>query len=142
MKYRLAAAACLAACVAMNGGAKAGEENSEDGVDRRLGAEVSRICFPRNINNWKEVKGEDNVLLLEQGVNDWYRVELAGACRYSDIRFTQKIALETRPAGGCVTRGDVITLIDGAGFNHRCPITGINQWDENASAPGEEEGEA
>lgn len=142
MKYQLAAAACLAVGVAMSAAARAGDgnETSEDGVDQRLGAEVSRICFPRNINNWKEVDGEDNVILLEQGVNDWHRVELAGACRYSDIRFTQKIALETRPAGGCVTKGDVITLIDNTGFNNRCTIIRINEWDDDAPAPGEEEG--
>lgn len=144
MKFQLAMAACLAAGAAINAAALAGESNGEgeEGADARLGEEVRRICFQRNINNWKGVKGEDNVILLEEGVNDWYRVELIGACRYPDIRFTHQIALETRPGGGCVTNGDVITLIDRTGFNRRCTITQINEWDDDAPAPEEEEQEA
>ena len=42
-----------------------------------------------------------------------------------------------------MTKGDVITLIDSAAFNHRCTITQINEWDDDAPAPptasGEEE---
>ena len=139
MKSHLLTAACLAVGLATVSAAKAEEES--DGVDQRLGEEVSRICFARNVDGWKGVKGEDNVILLEEGLNDWYRVELLGACRYSDIRFAQRIALETRPGGGCVTKGDVITLIDSAAFNHRCTITQINEWDDDAPAPGEEEEE-
>lgn len=139
MNSHLLIAACLAAGMAAFSNAKAEDEGGEDKADQRLGEEVSRICFPRNINGWKTIKGEDNVLLLEEGVNDWYRVELLGACRYSDLRFTQTIALESRPSGGCVTRGDVITLIDRSSFNRRCTITQINEWDDKAPAPSDEE---
>lgn len=139
MKSHIFIAACLAAGMTVFSSAYAEDEGGEEKVDLRLGEEVDRICFPRNINGWKTVKKEDNVLLLEEGVNDWYRVELLGACRYRDLRFTHKIALETRPSGGCVTRGDVITLIDNSGFNRRCTITQINEWDDDAPAPSDEE---
>ena len=117
------------------------ENNTEHGVDLRIGEEVNRICFPRNINGWKAVKGEDNVLLLEEGVNDWYRVELIGACDYRVLRRAMAIAIDSRPRGGCITRGDRIIVEDSPGFNRRCAISQINVWDDDAPAPGEEDEE-
>ena len=113
------------------------EEGEAAGPDPRLGQEVNRICFPRNIRDWRTVKGEDNVVLLERGLNDWYRVEVVGPCNYRALRFTQTIALESRPSGACVSAGDTITLLDSTGFERRCAITQINIWDEDAKAPEE-----
>lgn len=132
-------AAFLAAGSVMD--ARAGAE--KDGAveaDPRLGAEVDRICFGRNINGWKPVKGEDDVVLLERGVNDWYRVELIGACDERLFRFAHKIGIESRPAGGCVTRGDVIIVEDAGDFVRRCHIRRIYEWDDKAPAPEETAG--
>jgi hypothetical protein len=113
----------------------AADEKPAAAPDPRLGPEVNRICFARTISGWKEIKGDEEAVLLETGVNNWYRVELAGTCRYRDFRFAQTIGIESRPGGGCVTKGDVI-LVEGAGrFMHRCFITRINEWDEKAAAP-------
>lgn len=115
--------------------ARAGEPAATT-PDPRLGPEVNRICFARNINGWKELKGDEDAVLLETGVNNWFRVEVAGTCRYRDFRFAQTIGIESRPGGGCVTRGDVILVEGGAGdFVNRCFITRINEWDEKAQAP-------
>ena len=137
MNYQtiLAAAAALAA---VSFPALA-EENTDEAVDKRIGEEVNRICFPRNINGWKTVDGEDNVVLLEEGVNDWYRVEVSGACSERVFRFAHVIGLESRPAGGCLRRGDVILVEDTSRFARRCYIKRIYQWDDDAPAPGEEE---
>ncbi|MBB5518033.1 DUF6491 family protein [Amphiplicatus metriothermophilus] len=136
-----ASAAFLAAGSLM--GARAGEENAEEapeareGTDLRLGAEVDRICFGRNINGWKPVKGEDDVVLLERGVDDWYRVELTGACEERLFRFAQAIGIESRPSGGCVTHGDVIIVEDTGNFARRCFIRRIYEWNDKAPAPEE-----
>ena len=113
----------------------AGEEGDEAKPDPRLGEDVNRICFPRNIRDWRTVKEEDNVVLLERGLNDWYRVQVIGPCNYRALRLTQTIALESRPSGACVSAGDTITLLDNTGFERRCAITQINKWDEDAEAP-------
>ncbi len=115
------------------------EKDKNNGPDPRIGKQVNRICFPRNINGWKPVKGEDNVVLLEKGVNNWFRVEVSGACRESTFRFAHVIGIESRPAGGCLRRGDIILVEDGANFTQRCHVRRIYEWDDNAPAPGEEE---
>jgi hypothetical protein len=125
------ASLCLAA-------AALAEEAPAPAADPRLGPEVKNICFARNIDGWKEIKGEDRAVLLETGVNNWYRVELAGACRYRDFRFAQSIGIESRPGGGCVGRGDVILVHSGGRFVNRCIITKINKWNDDAPAPAEE----
>ncbi len=126
--------ALLAGCAA-GSGAASGTETGGRG-DPRMGAQAGRICFSRNISNWRTIDGEGDALLLQEGVRDWRRVELVGAgCGYPELRFVQRIALETRPAGGCVATGDVITLLDPTGVNRRCTITRINEWDETARPP-------
>ncbi len=118
---------------AMLGAAPAKDDADKSAVrDPRIGDAVDRICFQRNIRNWREIRGEDNVVLLESGVNKWFRVELMGACDASVFRFAQTIAIESRPATGCVTRGDYILVQEGSGFTQRCYITDIYEWNEGA----------
>lgn len=138
IKSVLAFLAAAAALVVASLPALAEEEN-DDGADQRIGAEVNKICFPRNINGWKSVKGEDNVVLLEEGINDWYRVEVSGGCDEQVFRFAHVIGIKSRPAGGCLRRGDLILVEDGGGFARRCFIKRIYQWDEDAPAPGDED---
>lgn len=114
-------------------------ESEEDAApDPRIGEKVDRICFGSSINGWKSIKGQDNVVLLEKGVNDWYYTELSGACRSSTLRSALSIGIDSRPAGGCVTRGDAIIVNDGPGFTQRCFITGIYKWDKDAKAEDKE----
>lgn len=105
----------------------------------RVGEEVDSICFARNINNWKAVKGEDDVVLLARSVNDWYRVELSGGCDERLFRFAHAIGIDSRPGGGCVHRGDVIIVDDTGGFDRRCFISKIYKWDETASAEDDQD---
>ncbi len=107
-------------------------------ADPRMGDEVRNICFGQNINGWAAVKGEDDVVLLKRSVNDWYRVELAGACDYRLLRSAFSIGIDSRPAGGCVSRGDVIIVRDQPGFDRRCVITKIYQWDKDGVAEEEQ----
>lgn len=107
--------------------------------DPRVGAEVNRICFPRNINGWSTIDEDDSAIILTEGVNDDFRVEFAGPCNRSDFQFAQTIGIENRPGGGCLTRGDRL-LVRGAGdFINRCLITRINEWDEDAGLAAQED---
>ena len=127
----------LLGAVAMVASGHAGQDPApaqDEGVDPRIGPEVRRICFGRNINGWRTLKKQDDVILLERGINHWYRVELSGSCDYSALNFAQTIGIDSRPAGGCVTRGDIIIVHDSTGFDRRCFITDIYEWDEDAVA--------
>lgn len=125
---------------------EAGGDDSPDArpdarPDTRVGADVNNICFIRNIRNWREADGYPDAVLLERTLNDWYLVELTGACRSQDFRFALTIGLDSRPAGGCITRGDAILVRSGGGFVNRCLISDIKEWDEDAPAPHEEAAE-
>lgn len=119
------------------GAAFAGKPDAEAAPDPRLGAEVNKICFARDINNWKEIDGVDDAVLLERSVNDWYRVALAGACTARVFRFAQVIGIENRPAGGCLRRGDAIIVDDTGNFTRRCIIKRMNEWNDDLPAPEE-----
>ncbi len=135
-------ALAFAGVVVASSAAIAGDPEDADKPDPRIGKEVDRICFASTISGWRAVKGEDNVVLLQRGVRSWYRVELIGACRSYDFRSALTIGIENRPAGGCVTRGDVILVKGPGNFVNRCPITKMYEWDEKAKAPEEPEEEA
>ncbi len=146
MKFKLNAAAgrsagILSALMVAAGCASAepAADSAAAGPDPRIGPEVDRICFGANISGWKTVDKQDNVLLLNKSVNQWYRVELLGACRYSTLRSALAIGIDQRPAGGCITRGDYIIVEDSPSFTQRCSIQRINEWYDDAPAPGEEE---
>ena len=128
----LAAAACATPASEQSGQAKPSIYD-----DPRLGPEVSRICFQRNINGWRTIDGDDDGIILERGVRDDYRVEYTGGCSSSDFRFAQTIGIAGQPAGGCLTKGDRL-LVEGAGnFVNRCLITQINEWNDDATEDDE-----
>ncbi|GJL91924.1 DUF6491 family protein [Hyphococcus sp.] len=135
----IAAAGLGAALFSATGFAK---EPEGANADPRIGEEVRNICFGQSINGWKGLKGEDDVVLLKRSVSDWYRVELAGACDYRLFRSAMAIGIDSRPAGGCVSRGDVIIVKDTPGFDRRCVITRIQKWDEDAAAAPDDEGDS
>lgn len=129
----LAAATALAAIATPS----FAEKEKKKGPDPRIGKQVNRICFPRNINGWKTVKGEDNVVLLEEGVNDWYYVKVSGGCDERLFRFAHVIGIDSGRGGGCLRRGDSIIVEDTGSFSRRCYIKRIYEWDDKAPAPSE-----
>lgn len=129
-------AAIGAALIAVSASAQAEEEET---VDPRIGEEVSRICFGASINGWRAVDDTDNAVLLQRGVNDWYYVELLGACSHRVLRFAQQIGIESRPAGGCIRRGDIIIVQDTPGIPRRCSVRDMYKWDDDAETPEEDD---
>ncbi|MEO1252589.1 MAG: DUF6491 family protein [Pseudomonadota bacterium] len=127
-----ASAAILAGCAATGAGGSGDDANIAD--DPRLGAPADRICFPRNINGWRVIDGDDDGVILRVGVNDEYRVEYSGPCRAADFRFANAIGIENRPAGGCVRENDFLIVQAPGDIVNRCFITQINEWDEDAGA--------
>lgn len=133
MRKSISLAAAAGMCAAALASAAFAGQDAAETANPALGEEVDRICFASTINGWRSVKGEDDVVLLERGVNDWYRVELSGGCHESLFRSALTIGIDSRPGGGCVSRGDVIIVKDTPGFTRRCMITRMYKWDEKAA---------
>lgn len=115
------------------------DEPAATSDDPRVGEEVNQICFQRNINGWRTLKKQDDVILLERGVNNWYRVELSGACRYNVLNSAINIGIDGGRGSSCVRRGDVIIVEDSPSFNRRCMISKMYEWDDDAVASENDE---
>ena len=134
-KLSVSAAAFLGAA-ALLAPALAGEDAPKtNGKDPRVGEKVDRICFQRSIDGWREAKGFKNSVLLERGLNNWYLVKVSGPCNSRDFAFAEVIGIDSRPAGGCVRRGDAIIVESAGRFKNRCFIRSIRKWDHKAPAP-------
>lgn len=127
----------LAATIGAMGFSTPGFAKDDDAADPRIGEEVNRICFRPNINGWRTVGGLDDVILLQQGVNDWYYVELLGPCPNRVLRSAIQIGIESLPGPSCITRGDVIIVRDTPGLERRCNVQRMYKWDDDAVAPEE-----
>jgi hypothetical protein len=142
VRHRPVAIACKAA-IASALVASAAFAAEPAAPDPRRGEEVGQICFARSIDGFRTLKGVDDAVLLERGVNDWYFVELIGMCSESQLRFAQSVAIVSRPSGGCLTTGDTLIFSDSAFFNdrpierNRCTVRRIYKWDEKAPVPDE-----
>jgi len=110
----------------------------DDGVaafadDPRLGEEVDRICFGRQINGFGETT--DRTIIVNAGVNEHYLIETIGFCR--DLDWAQSISLDQ--FSSCLTGGDSI-IPYGSAFGpdrsgpppQSCRIKAIYEWDEDA----------
>ncbi|MBY0423717.1 MAG: hypothetical protein K2Q06_15540 [Parvularculaceae bacterium] len=135
MRYLRIVAAGAASLFASNAFA----EDPAKPVDPRLGEAVSSICFAGNINGFRTLKGEDDVVILERGVRDFYRVGLTGMCTASVLASAQAVAIQSRPAGGCLTRGDTLEFSTSAFFSDRsiertrCVVTSIHKWNPDVA---------
>ena len=130
--------ACAAALMAT---ASAGDSDHDD---PRIGERVDRICFAGSINGFSVPDDYDKVVLLNKGVNNWYFVELSGACTTSRLRFAQAVGIDTFGGGGCLSRGDRLIFSD-TPFKPRphdltrCLVGHIYEWDEDAVEEEESE---
>ncbi|MEM9738586.1 MAG: DUF6491 family protein [Pseudomonadota bacterium] len=98
-----------------------------------LGEETDRICFTRNIDGFGATTR--TTVIVEEGINDYYLVEVFGGCQ--DLDFAQSLAF-TRTTGSCLTRGDRLLAFDTAfptrsdtRFNNQCTIKTIYEWDKD-----------
>ncbi|MDP1931046.1 MAG: DUF6491 family protein [Gammaproteobacteria bacterium] len=85
------------------------------------GEQVSSICFNRQIDNWQPLSR--NAIILERGLNDYYRVILDGGC--DARRSGLSIVTESR-TGICLEEGDEIDFE--GDFSPSCRINQINAW--------------
>lgn len=124
-------ALALYACASSSG-------ETEDGVaayadDPRLGEQVDRICFGRQIDGFGETT--DRTIIVEAGVNEHYLIETVGFC--PDLDWAQSISLDQ--FSSCLSRGDAI-IPYGSAFGpdrtgpapQACRIKAIYEWDEDA----------
>lgn len=127
-----ATVAMLGACST----ASAADEKAEEWrSDARLGEKVDRVCFASNIDNFREPTR--NTVIVEEGVNDEYLIEVMGSCY--DLDRANSLSFDTFPGASCITKGDAIYAYDSVfGPNRadippvRCPIKAIYKWDEDA----------
>ena len=132
MKSVVMSVASAGLLLAMAGPAFAGKD--EKTVDPRQGEKVNQVCFAGSISGWRE-NGRRSIL-INRGVNDWYKLDLAGACD-PDWAFGS-IGLETWAGSGCISRGDKIHTND-SNIPGTCVITGIYKWNEDAVAEESDE---
>lgn len=85
------------------------------------GEELNSICFNRQINGWQPLNR--NAIILEKGLNDYYRVTLNGGCDAEHSGLS--IATKSR-TGICLQEGDEIDFE--GDFYPSCRIDQINAW--------------
>ena len=116
------------------GGDKSASEEEADRPGYR--GQNDQICFRRGISSFRLVEGEDEVVLLERGVNNWYRVTLTGGrCSYRNLRSAQGVAIQSPRSSGCVRSGDILIFSDSVfggvpgafATQSRCTILGIEE---------------
>lgn len=140
----IALSAALAACQTP-GALDGGPEDFMSYVDDpRLGEEVGRICFSRQIHGFGETT-EDTVI-VRTGVNERYLIKTFGRC--ADLEFANSMALDQFGAS-CLTEGDSIIPYDTAfgpdavGLPPRaCRIDEIYEWHPDRGGDTAENGES
>lgn len=85
-----------------------------------------RTCFfSSQISGWREGPDED-VVYLDVGANDVYRLDMFGRCVGLDSAIT--IGVETRGGGTSICDGLDVTLITGSPVGpYRCPVSKITR---------------
>ena len=110
--------------------------------DPRLGEKVDRICFNRSIDSFHS--NDRDTVVVREGVNDHYLIEVRGIC--PNLRRAQTIGIDA--FSSCVSRNDAL-IVSSSPFSlndetsigpDRCLIRSIYKWDEDAE--NEEAGEA
>ncbi|WP_371395531.1 DUF6491 family protein [Fretibacter rubidus] len=104
--------------------------------DARLGQQVDKICFERNIDGFSN--NTKDTVVLSTGPSRDYIVSVRGIC--SNLPFAQSIGLSPRTS--CLRENDFIivsesafTLNDRSGIGpDRCYIDEIYEWDVRAEA--------
>ena len=106
--------------------------------DPRLGEQVNKICFKRNIDGFSAATRD--TVVLSAGVNDDYIVEVFGSC--TNLRHAQSIAIDSNLS--CVDDNDYLIVSesvfprnDRAFDLERCSIRKIHKWDKRATAEEE-----
>ncbi|MHA7872485.1 MAG: DUF6491 family protein [Hyphococcus sp.] len=102
-----------------------------DADDPRAGPEIVRICFSFAIDNWSTVDGLDNAVILRRGVDEWFFLDLIGACSSSTLRSAMQIGIEGDPNSNCVSRGDVLLVQERGSIARRCAVNHIYEWSDD-----------
>ncbi len=118
--------ACLIASLALTAGASALASDETSGPAAKPPAK--RACFfSHQINGWREGRSSrDNVVYLDVGARDVYRLDTFGPCDGLDEAIS--IGVETRGGGTAICDGLDVTLITQSGVGpYRCPVSKITR---------------
>ncbi len=97
--------------------------------DPRLGEEVDKICFSRNISGFESL--DERTIILRRNVKDRYVVETYGTC--TDLDSAWEIALDS--FSSCIRKQDriILTRTTSRPFNRTCHIKSIHKWNRKAN---------
>jgi len=123
-------AACAATALVAAACSSTPTQTADAKPDPRQGEQVKSICFQSQIRNWRA--NDRHSIIVERGIKDEYKLELAGTCQPQDAFFS--IGLVSRVGGGsCLTPGD--QLVTDARYDGPCSVSRIYKWNKDATAP-------
>lgn len=119
--------ATLVAGLALTAGASA--MAADEPTDSAVPPPARRTCFfSSQISGWQEGPSEE-VVYLDVGANDVYRLDMFGRC--VGLESTITIGVETRGGGTSICDGLDVTLITGSPVGpYRCPVSKITRLTE------------
>ena len=134
----IAAAGLAAACASVPSDKPKGA--AKFASDARLGDQVDKICFQRNIDSFSQ--NDRDTVIVRSGVSKHYLIEVRGVC--TNLRRAQTIAIDSHLS--CIRRNDALivstsafSLNDGGIGPERCLISGIYEWNKDAEKTEEDE---
>ena len=108
-------------CIAVLLAACQSSDRTSPVINGTQGAEVSSLCFTRQIDSWQPL--DDRGFILQRGLDDYFLVEVMGTCRVQDA--FAGIQLNSR-SGICLNAGDTISFRNDQGLP--CSIDDIYEW--------------
>ncbi len=125
MRSAIVVAAALAVASCQSATPSAQSAALEERIAASQGAEVSRICFTRNVESWTPLKRD--ALLVRTTGDDWFKVDLAGSCDADWAGGTIAVMSRTE-ASSCLSAGDSVQAQNLTYAN--CIVDAIYEWSE------------
>lgn len=125
MRSAMIVAAALAVVSCQSATPSAQSAALEQRIAASQGAEVSRICFTRNVESWTPLKRD--ALLVRTIGDDWFKVDLVGSCDADWAGSTIAVMARTE-ASSCLASGDSVQAQNLTFAN--CRVDSIYEWSE------------
>ena len=109
--------------------------------DPRVGEEVQKVCFVRDLEGWQNVDNDPKAVILRMKNRETFKLKLIGGC-YPGMA-SLNLAVETSPGSSCFSPGDKVRT-DGdlsSGYGSGCKVTSIHKWDAQAVSKTEKSGQ-
>ena len=117
----------LGSTAALTSGAAAQAQSSGQETRQSDSKKESRQCFfARQVNGFRNVKGDETKILVDVGASDTYEFELLTRC--PNLRFAQGIGFDQTGSGRICDGLDVDLIVPDRNFGpQRCPVKMIRR---------------